>query len=983
MTETLIYPYFTNSTMDQPPNKALPLVPDEAPKKQLPLAPDDYSYASIEFRSMALQGNVLVTTAIDDKTKPPSSEIVESEYSYAPFEPSRPLVVGVGNAVTTPISDEKPLIDIGDSEQEDFLHQSINGDIYALVDKPPKYKAPTKQTPTTDSRRPSAYDVVADPLPQDPILEELYASVQKPKPTNSMTLSNRPAPFNNNMMTMNNNNMIYPAGFKPGKKRVSDGMLNTKYFANNGTSRKPPPMPRPYGLDRKPLSPHIEERLDFNNRATRSTGNVANTSSDSYSEVTIDQTKQPSRFVNLESSDRLTKSYNSDQLGPSIKQMRTHRRNLSHEDVSIFHRSSIDNSRETLNGHSSAMSDKSSRLSNSSSSISNRSEDESFPPRINLATTDYYSRVSTTTDPNNDELPEGWQEVKDDSETYYWHIWTGTIQYERPTALMTPTSSSRSVSPFNSEPNSRATSITDQTENLKISTPSPRPETPDTMKAKQIISFPVHSMGWMDVEEDLMGAQIIGETVNNCITTLANLRHDLHKTEETWANGEDLKLILEGETLKLVHPETKHVYHKQPIAKMRVWGVGREGEEKRDFAYIARDQTTQKHKCHMFRCHGHVSGRSVTNALQAICTRVLEEKKRAKERENSTVKPPSDLMRPPSKLSGSNFNEKVYPDQKKCFTAKYVGSAEVAKPSGMEGLNKVVKMLTEGESTSSWPSVLLEVTTSEIKTIDCLKQETTMEHRVRFVTFLGVATDERFGAYIVAVAKDMFVCHVYFCAPNAGTLTKAIEEAMKLRFEKMLDSQQIRRPSSDQPAEAPLKLQPVPQPHNQQHQNQGGISPQRGSVKEKTTKMFTGMFSKFNKGSGRRKEEETPPNSRPSSIAPSANEHVIRYFGAIPVTIGTGKEPIEASAKQLGQGEAMLGYLEVDQDCLTLSDAQRSAISQRIFDVANISYCGTTGDRKFFGVIVSRGKGKFICHVFQEYQPNTGLEIVDAIHNVL
>ena len=48
----------------------------------------------------------------------------------------------------------------------------------------------------------------------------------------------------------------------------------------------------------------------------------------------------------------------------------------------------------------------------------------------------------------------------------------------------------------------------------------------------------------------------------------------------------------------------------------------------------------------------------------------------------------------------------------------------------------------------------------------------------------------------------------------------------------MLDSQQVRRPS-DQPPEAPLKLQPVPQPHNQQQLNQGGISPQRGSVKEK------------------------------------------------------------------------------------------------------------------------------------------------------
>lgn len=70
----------------------------------------------------------------------------------------------------------------------------------------------------------------------------------------------------------------------------------------------------------------------------------------------------------------------------------------------------------------------------------------------------------------------------------------------------------------------------------------------------------------------------------------------------------------------------------------------------RDFAYIARDPTTKKHRCHMFRCHGQVSGRSVTNALQAICTRVLDEKRKAKERnENPAHRKSSDLLRPPSK----------------------------------------------------------------------------------------------------------------------------------------------------------------------------------------------------------------------------------------------------------------------------------------------------------------------------------------------
>ena len=39
---------------------------------------------------------------------------------------------------------------------------------------------------------------------------------------------------------------------------------------------------------------------------------------------------------------------------------------------------------------------------------------------------------------------------------------------------------------------------------------------------------------------------------------------------------------------------------------------------------------------------------------------------------------------------------------------------------GVDILNKAVQILSEGEPTSNWPSVLLEVTTSEVKTIDCI-----------------------------------------------------------------------------------------------------------------------------------------------------------------------------------------------------------------------------------------------------------------------
>ena len=52
----------------------------------------------------------------------------------------------------------------------------------------------------------------------------------------------------------------------------------------------------------------------------------------------------------------------------------------------------------------------------------------------------------------------------------------------------------------------------------------------------------------------------------------------------------------------------------------------------------------------------------------------------------------------------------------------------------------------------------------------------------------------------------------------------------------MLDSQMVRKPENKGPTQ-PLKLQPVPQPHQQQQQ-QNAIGQQRESVKEKVLCML-------------------------------------------------------------------------------------------------------------------------------------------------
>lgn len=62
------------------------------------------------------------------------------------------------------------------------------------------------------------------------------------------------------------------------------------------------------------------------------------------------------------------------------------------------------------------------------------------------------------------------------------------------------------------------------------------------------------------------GIHLLFLNINN-ITRLVNL--------SLFFQGADIKLVLEGEILKLVEPKTKKILHTQPIAKMRVWGVGR------------------------------------------------------------------------------------------------------------------------------------------------------------------------------------------------------------------------------------------------------------------------------------------------------------------------------------------------------------------------------------------------------------------------
>ena len=51
---------------------------------------------------------------------------------------------------------------------------------------------------------------------------------------------------------------------------------------------------------------------------------------------------------------------------------------------------------------------------------------------------------------------------------------------------------------------------------------------------EQVLSFPVHSMGWIELEESQVAPHNMSDTISDCISTLAQKRKDLWQTGETW-----------------------------------------------------------------------------------------------------------------------------------------------------------------------------------------------------------------------------------------------------------------------------------------------------------------------------------------------------------------------------------------------------------------------------------------------------------------
>ncbi|GAB0181112.1 amyloid-beta A4 precursor protein-binding family B member 1 [Grus japonensis] len=412
----------------------------------------------------------------------------------------------------------------------------------------------------------------------------------------------------------------------------------------------------------------------------------------------------------------------------------------------------------------------------------------------------FWTRNSFETD---SDLPAGWMRVQDTSGTYYWHIPTGTTQWEPPSGLAR---GSAPGSPGNTPSEELPLAWTGfapaerfgEGDFWKDPVAEEADEEPGAQDEEPVLPglaspgggmalaeedkpgskrFAVRSLGWVEMSEDELAPGRSSIAVNNCIRQLSLHQHG---PPGTWGEGRAMLLLLENQTLKLVDPQDQALLHAQPVASIRVWGVGRDSG--RDFAYVARDQLTQMLKCHVFRCES--PAKNIATSLHEVCSQIMVERRSARALANGLSVDPARLVEIPFQVEFPAPKSEVV--QK--FPVCYLGCVPVAKPVGMDIINAALEAALATGSKEHWTPIVVNVAPATLTITHEQTEAVLCECRVRFLSFMGVGRDVRSFAFIMASAPGAFRCHMVWCEPNAAGLSEALQAACMLRYQKCLDA---------------------------------------------------------------------------------------------------------------------------------------------------------------------------------------------------
>uniref|UniRef100_A0A673L6P9 Amyloid beta (A4) precursor protein-binding, family B, member 1 (Fe65) n=1 Tax=Sinocyclocheilus rhinocerous TaxID=307959 RepID=A0A673L6P9_9TELE len=186
----------------------------------------------------------------------------------------------------------------------------------------------------------------------------------------------------------------------------------------------------------------------------------------------------------------------------------------------------------------------------------------------------------------------------------------------------------------------------------------------------------------------------------------------------------------------------------------------------RDFAYVARDKLTHVLKCHVFRCD--TPAKNIATSLHDICSKIMAQRKSS-----------SRLNTDPSRLRDIPFQEFPAPKNElvQRFQVRYLGRVPVTKPAGMDVINVALETALNSKDKEDWTPVIVNVASATLTILTSETEEVLSECRVRFLAFMGVGKDVHTFAFIMAEGPGDFICHMFWCDPNAASLSEAVQAA--------------------------------------------------------------------------------------------------------------------------------------------------------------------------------------------------------------
>ncbi|XP_074012016.1 LOW QUALITY PROTEIN: amyloid-beta A4 precursor protein-binding family B member 3 [Numenius arquata] len=440
-----------------------------------------------------------------------------------------------------------------------------------------------------------------------------------------------------------------------------------------------------------------------------------------------------------------------------------------------------------------------------------------------------WSDQSLETDPD---LPPGWRKIRDSLGTYYWHVPTGATQWQHPAHTTSPggrleADGEETLQGMDCQAPRIKHSAKDRPIPSPMASLSLRTSLPwhgdDFQHSTDPGSkcFAVRSLGWVEIPEEDLAPGKSSIAVNNCIQQLSNNKGSVKNRGE----GQDLVMILKKDTMSLMDPLDHSLIHCQPILNIRVWGVGCNNGRDRDFAFVASDKDTCVLKCHVFHCN--VPAKGIAKALHEMCSKIVAERAVA-----SSGPPCATTL---ESISTEDLTLQVdileaVRQSMQTYEALYIGSLPVPRAMGMDVLNEAIEKLTRGNRREHWTPSLIHVSDTamrvhpvqvgrgegalaEVGTLlppggdlvgvaglpalwpgvdgptGSLQEDEDAAHiwecQVRYVTFLGVGRDAHTFALIVDMGRR-FQCAAFWCEPDAGTVSEAVQAACMVQYQKCL-----------------------------------------------------------------------------------------------------------------------------------------------------------------------------------------------------